>query len=95
MKVTYFSFEKSAINGIEWEYMHLTPKGWVGGSIKIDGNREKNIPPPSNTVLTVYREVSVDAIGPCRSFTQKKRWSNKAWLINGLIVKFGLPQFIV
>ena len=81
--------------GTEWEYVHLTANGWVGGSIKIKGHVAKDIPAPKTAVLTVYREVSFDSVGPDRNVIRGTRLSNDIWLVKFLFAKFGHPQFVV
>ncbi len=78
----------------EWEYMHLTPIGWVQGSTKLDFQGMKDVPVPDNAVLSVYRKVYVGAIGAKPDVIQETtNLSNDLQLIEKLLTKFGEPKF--
>jgi hypothetical protein len=46
---------------VEWAVWHLTYKGWVRGSYKIDFEGSEDIPPPKDRVLScLYKELLAD-----------------------------------
>ena len=80
----------------EWEEVHLTPNGWVGGSYRHDfGNRVEE-PTPPDAVLTIRRHVYVGAIGASAKVTETEsaRIADNAKIAE-LISKFGRPTFSV
>ncbi|PME35099.1 hypothetical protein BCV39_18855 [Vibrio sp. 10N.286.55.E10] len=80
----------------EWEYMHLTPIGWVQGSTKLDFQGKKDVPVPDDAVFSVYRKVYVGAIGAKPDITEEtKNISNDLQLIEKMLKKFGEPKFSV
>lgn len=80
----------------EWEYMHLTPSGWVQGSTKLDNQGTNEIPVPGNAILTAYRKVYVGAIGATPNVTETKTaLTSDSKLIEKLLEQYGSPQFMV
>ncbi|HGE8238902.1 hypothetical protein LZT27_07785 [Aeromonas veronii] len=78
----------------EWEYMHLTPSGWVQGSMKLDFQRTQDIAVPEDAVLTAYRKVYVGAMGAKPEVTEETtNLSNDSDFIKQLLLKYGKPQF--
>lgn len=80
----------------EWEYMHLTPSGWITGSGKYDLQGKEEKPVPNDTVLTAYRRVSIGAIGAKPQITEiQDSQTNDETLLRKLLEKYGPPQFSV
>lgn len=78
----------------EWEEVHLTPTGWVDGSYKHDFGKRKDVPVPLGAVLTVFRHVTVGAIGASPKVREVETLlSTDAALIAELRAKFGKPTF--
>ncbi|WP_421231593.1 hypothetical protein [Aeromonas sp. 603079] len=78
----------------EWEYMHLTPSGWVQGSMKLDFQGTRDIAVPEDAVLTAYRKVYVGAIGAKPEVTEETTpLSKDSDFIEELLLKYGKPQF--
>lgn len=80
----------------EWEEVHLTANGWVGGSYKHDFGNRVDEPNPPDTVLTIRRHVYVGAIGatPRITETETHRIADEARIAE-LLSKFGKPTFSV
>ena len=78
----------------EWFKYHLTPRGWIAGSEKIDfaGLKEKEIPDDRVLTLCFHEYLS-------SPFSTMDKWYKEMWrhedeaLINDLIRQFGeLPE---
>lgn len=80
----------------EWEYVHLTPAGWIDGSRHLDHGEHTRVETPADCVLTCYRRVEVGAVGakPNITMQETEHTLDKA-LIASLIEQHGKPQFCV
>ena len=78
----------------EWEYMHLTPNGWVQGSARYDFQGTQKVEEPKDTVLTVYRRVEVGAIG-AKAHVEESQTPHidDQEEIDSLLEKYGPPKF--
>ncbi len=78
----------------EWEEVHLTPAGWVDGSYKHDFAKSVDVPVPQDAVLTVFRHVTVGAIGATPKVHEKETpLTTDSNLIAELRAKYGKPTF--
>ena len=82
----------------EWQVLHLTNEGWIGGGYRLDCGDRKDDETPSGTVLSVRRHVTVGKLGAPSSMnideSETKHTNNKT-LIDSLIQQYGKPQFAV
>jgi hypothetical protein len=77
----------------EWFEFHLTPKGWIAGSEKLDaGLREKEIPEDRVLTLCFYERLS-------SPFSDLEKWYREKWrntneeVISDLTEQYGeLPE---
>ncbi len=76
----------------EWTEWHLTPKGWVSGSTRVDSVGVTSAAPPDDRVLTVsYREHLSSSYSRLeRLSTEKWRASDDA-LVQRLLARWGPP----
>jgi hypothetical protein len=80
----------------EWQVMHLTKDGWVGGGYRLDCGNKKYDVVPSGTVLSIRRHVTVGKLGAPSSMNvdeSETLHSSDQNLIDALIKKYGKPQF--
>lgn len=80
----------------EWEEMHLTPGGWVQGSVKRDLVGTTNIARPADAVQTVRKSGVIAAGGaPYKSTEEETDHTQDSSLIERLRDQFGAPTFQV
>ncbi|AJG18165.1 hypothetical protein [Cupriavidus basilensis] len=77
----------------EWEEMHLTPGGWVGGSYRHVPGPEVTVVRPADDVLTVRRHVCATYCGPSRTTEDRTPQTEDMALIESLLARFGSPAF--
>jgi hypothetical protein len=80
----------------EWQVLHLTNEGWLGGGHHLDCGDRKNDVIPSGTVLSVRRHVTVGKLGAPSSMNvdeSETKHTNDQSLIDALIKQYGKPQF--
>ena len=72
-----------------WEY-HLTPKGWVSGSEKLDFGSRTDVPRPEDRVLTLRRIEKQTSIYSSMQIVVETDWeTDDRPLLEELIEKFG------
>jgi hypothetical protein len=67
---------------------HLTPEGWIIGTVVLDSGR-KEISPPHNRVLTVVWIESSDGYAPAVGVAKTTWQSRDEKEVNALLTKFG------
>jgi hypothetical protein len=79
----------------EWTEWHLTPNGWVAGSVKTDF-AEADFPTPKDTVMScTYSEYMASAFSRLEKNVTVGLKSKDTALIQSLLKKFGeCPQRI-
>ncbi|NYI02889.1 translation initiation factor 1 [Cupriavidus plantarum] len=78
----------------EWEDVHLTPAGWVDGSIKRDFAGVTKRPVPADAVLTAHRRVHVASAFSSPDISESEtRLTDDVALIEELRQKYGKPVF--
>ena len=74
----------------EWTEWHLTPKGWVEGSSRIDLQNPTNVEPPSDRVLTYkYTEVLRSGYSEMEKSVERIWTSGNEVEITRLIEQYG------
>ena len=78
----------------EWTDWHLTPNGWVAGTVKRD-NGEIEIEVPNSRVLTFrYSEVH-NGYGPLYELSQEMWRGSEGDAVDALLARFGqAPQHL-
>lgn len=82
----------------EWQYLHLTEKGWSSGGHRYDNGENKDDMKPPGAVLTVFRHVTVGSIGAPSSMNVDERTTkhiSDEGKIKALLDQFGDPPFCV
>lgn len=82
----------------EWQVMHLTNEGWIGGGFRHDCGSTKDDVTPNGAVLSVRRHVTVGKLGAPSSMNVDEseiKHTNNQSLIDSLIQQYGKPQFSV
>lgn len=60
----------------EWTDWHLTPRGWVKGSYKVDFGEEKIVDPPLDRVLTRRYEEMIASVSAPLKIVKRNIWDN-------------------
>jgi hypothetical protein len=78
----------------EWTEYHLTPRGWVEGSSRVDIGNVTTMPIPADRVLTkTYHETQSSSFSKMHKRTEEDWRSDNEMLIRELLQKFGpCPQ---
>lgn len=62
----------------EWREWHLTPGGWIPGTVKYDFEDRDEKPPPPDRVLTcTYSEKPISPVSPAMQREVTKDWESK------------------
>lgn len=74
----------------EWWELHLTPRGWVDGSEKMDFSPLKEVEPPADRVLTVRHREHQSSIYSRNDVEDSETYrSTDAKLVAELLARFG------
>jgi hypothetical protein len=74
----------------EWQERHLTPRGWIDGSYRVDGQGRVEVEPPTDRMMTVrYEEIWSLGMHSIKKGSDVMWKSEDQALINELLAKFG------
>lgn len=77
----------------EWTEWHLTPKGWVKGSYKVDFKDTITLDPPKDRVLTRKYEEIITSVSAPLKIVKTNVWDNgNTDGIKKLYKKFQFPN---
>jgi hypothetical protein len=78
----------------EWERYHLTPRGWIRGSSKTDGQPEETVPAPVDTLYTItWREYQPTGLSLPSSWWEPPSYEGSDLAVIDLLKKYGeLPH---
>ena len=77
----------------EWTDWHLTPKGWVKGSYKVDFKEEIDVVAPKNRVLTRRYEEIITSVSAPLKIVKSNVWDNgDTEMIKRLYKKYQFPN---
>jgi hypothetical protein len=77
----------------EWTDWHLTPRGWVKGSYKVDFKNEVSVEAPKNRVLTRRYEEIITSVSAPLKIVKTNVWDNgKTEMIKKLYKKYQFPN---
>lgn len=72
----------------EWDEWHLTPKGWVEGTEKMD-HATKEVSPPANRVATFRFTAYLASAYSRMSYTWDETWRAAEAPVDALLKQFG------
>ncbi len=74
----------------EWVEWHLTPSGWIKGSIHLDFNKTEVVDVPRDRVLTcMYKEYMSSGFSKLKTSVKEEWKSENEEVIQELLKKFG------
>ena len=74
----------------EWREWHLTPRGWVRGTVKYDFDKTELPTPPERVLTCTYTEEVTSPVSPAMSRTVDEDWrSEDLQLVETLLKQYG------